>query len=139
MATAKTNQELVQQLIDDGSLKSEKIIAAFKEVDRKLFLPPHLHTLDVYANTPLREPCKNAGFYHQSQPLIYGRVLERLMPITPGMAFLNVGSGTGYFSTLVGYFLGEGSLIETNPVLFGIFLICSEIAEKLLLRHIISQ
>ena len=115
MSTATSNAGLVQQLIDDGSLKSESIITAFKEVDRKIFFPPHLHAkLNIYANTPLREPCENSGFYHQSQPLIYGRVLERLMPINPGMSFLNVGSGTGYFSTLVSYFLGEGTSCQTH-------------------------
>lgn len=104
---ATTNEGLVQELIEDGSITSPKIIATFKEVDRKIFLPVFLQSkVKVYANTPLRESCPNGGFYHQSQPLIYGRILERLMPLTTGMSFLNIGSGTGYFSTLVSFFLG---------------------------------
>ncbi|KAL3320240.1 hypothetical protein Ciccas_001072 [Cichlidogyrus casuarinus] len=49
-------------------------------------------------------PYKN-GHVHLSAPSIYLAALENL-DLSPGKTFLNVGSGTGYFSTVVGLILG---------------------------------
>lgn len=46
------------------------------------------------------------GNLHLSAPCIYTKALEALHP-KHGHSFLNIGSGTGYFSTMVGLLLGS--------------------------------
>ena len=51
------------------------------------------------------------GNIHLSAPCIYSEVMESIL-LEPGMSFLNLGSGTGYLSTLAGLILGQ-SLVNT--------------------------
>ena len=45
------------------------------------------------------------GTFHLSAPCIYTKALEALK-IEPKLSFLNIGSGIGYLSTMVGMLLG---------------------------------
>merc|ERR1719473_402932 len=98
---AATNDAMVQELEDSGTLTTPQCIAAFRAVDRQRFWVPGGAEL-AYADMPLRH-----GRLHQSAPHIYARALESLMPLKPGMSFLNVGSGTGYFNSIVGELIGD--------------------------------
>lgn len=63
-----------------------------------------MHASDMaYADQPLKE-----GDVHISAPHIYGTILEAL-DVTPNssLSFLNVGSGTGYLSSMVASILGK--------------------------------
>lgn len=99
-----TNQAMVQELARSAALRSPECIAAFNAADRRHFWitgggsSPEL----VYADMPLR-----TGRLHLSAPHIYAKALESLMPLRPGMSFLNVGSGTGYFNSIVGELIGN--------------------------------
>ena len=42
---------------------------------------------------------------HLSAPCIYTKAMESLC-LESGLSFLNIGSGTGYFSTMAGFLLG---------------------------------
>lgn len=88
-------------MVADLKLRSEEAIAAFRAVDRRHFWVEGSTEL-VYADMPLRY-----GRLHLSAPQIYAEALESLMPLSPGMSFLNVGSGTGYFNSVVSELIGE--------------------------------
>eukprot|EP00931_Biecheleriopsis_adriatica_P004992 TRINITY_DN106570_c0_g1_i1.p1 TRINITY_DN106570_c0_g1~~TRINITY_DN106570_c0_g1_i1.p1 ORF type:complete len:540 (+),score=124.11 TRINITY_DN106570_c0_g1_i1:206-1825(+) len=97
------NDAMVGELVESHALQSEECIAAFKAVDRGHFWPPQGSEL-AYSDMPLRH-----GRLHLSAPHIYGKALESLMPLKPGMSFLNIGSGTGYFNCIVSQFTGHES------------------------------
>ncbi|CAE7656554.1 PCMTD1 [Symbiodinium sp. CCMP2592] len=100
---AEANDRMVDQLEHSGTLRSPACIAAFRAVDRGDFwIRRGSFGSDIYGDAPLRH-----GKLHQSAPHIYARALEALMPLKPGMSFLNIGSGTGYFSCLVAEVVGE--------------------------------
>eukprot|EP00428_Durinskia_dybowskii_P028609 CAMPEP_0170240432 /NCGR_PEP_ID=MMETSP0116_2-20130129/19974_1 /TAXON_ID=400756 /ORGANISM="Durinskia baltica, Strain CSIRO CS-38" /LENGTH=517 /DNA_ID=CAMNT_0010491251 /DNA_START=119 /DNA_END=1670 /DNA_ORIENTATION=+ len=101
---ANNNDAMVDDLQRSGALRTAACIAAFRAVDRGHFWVAGSGNI-AYADMPLR-----SGRLHQSAPHIYARALEALMPLRAGMSFLNVGSGTGYFSSLVAELLGEGSV-----------------------------
>ena len=60
--------------------------------------------MEAYADRPFKQ-----GYVHISAPHMYATVLEQL-ELQPGHSFLNIGSGSGYFSCLVACMLGEGGL-----------------------------
>lgn len=99
-----TNAAMVEDLRRARALHSPECINAFKKVDRGHFWVEGSGSI-AYADMPLRH-----GKLHQSAPHIYARALEALLPLRPGVSFLNVGSGTGYFSCLVHELTGEGSV-----------------------------
>jgi len=94
------NDSMVEELINSGAMRRSDCIAAFRAIDRKHFWPSDGTRL-AYADMPLR-----CGILHLSAPHIYTKALESLLPIRPGMSFLNVGSGTGYFNSLVSELIG---------------------------------
>ncbi len=64
-----SNDNLVDYLVAINALKTYTIIAAFREVDRRFFLPSEFarsggpNRTDVYGDTPLK-----IGLVHQSAP-----------------------------------------------------------------------
>lgn len=100
---SSSNAAMVEELVQSGSLRHPEAVAAFKAVDRGDFWVEQGSI--AYADMPLRH-----GKFHQSAPHIYARALEALFPLKPGMSFLNIGSGTGYFSSLVHHLTGDVSV-----------------------------
>uniref|UniRef100_A0A7S2GH62 Protein-L-isoaspartate O-methyltransferase n=1 Tax=Haptolina brevifila TaxID=156173 RepID=A0A7S2GH62_9EUKA len=114
------NEELVRSLEGTGAISSPEIINAFSKVDRGFFLehddgdPSDLEEGVAYIDMPMRH-----GLLHLSAPSIYGMALESL-DLDEGQSFLNVGSGTGYLSSLAANILGACSVqfgIELRPEL----------------------
>lgn len=101
-----SNEDMVQELEDSSTLQVPQCIAAFRAVDRQHFWVRG-GADPTYADMPLRH-----GRLHQSAPHIYARALEALLPLEPGMSFLNVGSGTGYFSSIVSELCGADAISD---------------------------
>uniref|UniRef100_A0A914BUF6 Protein-L-isoaspartate O-methyltransferase domain-containing protein 1 n=1 Tax=Acrobeloides nanus TaxID=290746 RepID=A0A914BUF6_9BILA len=106
-STGKDNDELVDNLIDGENIHSEKVELVMRLVDRGRFFPP-TNRSDAYKDSAWKAEQSDSlsGPLHLSAPCIYASVLENL-DLRPGMSFLNVGSGTGYLSTMAGFLLSE--------------------------------
>ena len=112
-----TNEEMINSLVNERKLTSQRLIDAFKKLDRKQYAPSDEQDL-AYEDMPIR-----SGHFHLSAPSMYAEVMENLMPIDSEMSFLNVGSGTGYLSSVVDEMLGPRGLnhgleIHTDLVKF---------------------
>eukprot|EP00979_Chaetoceros_neogracilis_P008435 scaffold1872_cov268-Chaetoceros_neogracile.AAC.27 len=103
-SSGSSNDELVDNLVENGLIPSEGIASAFRSVDRIYFVPEGCADL-AYEDRPLKE-----GNVHISAPHIYCTVVKHL-EIKPdsSQSFLNIGVGTGYLSALVSIILGPKS------------------------------
>ena len=92
---AYSNNELVEELIDLGYLKTPSLIDAFKTIDRKDFVADEMRDY-AYQNDPLP-----IGFEQTiSQPLTVAFMLE-LLDLRPGDKVLEVGAGSGWQTALI--------------------------------------
>ena len=109
--SAKEN--LIQEIIDSGYLKSPHIIEAFFAIDRKNFVVSKYKD-DTYSNIPLP-----IGFGQTiSQPLTVAFILELLQP-QAGEKILDIGAGSGWTSALLGYIVSqkpEGKVIAIERI-----------------------
>eukprot|EP00614_Pseudopedinella_elastica_P009510 CAMPEP_0172604074 /NCGR_PEP_ID=MMETSP1068-20121228/24315_1 /TAXON_ID=35684 /ORGANISM="Pseudopedinella elastica, Strain CCMP716" /LENGTH=397 /DNA_ID=CAMNT_0013406017 /DNA_START=125 /DNA_END=1315 /DNA_ORIENTATION=+ len=106
----ESNEEMVSNLHANGVISNLGVVEAFRKVSRGFFVPDEVKSV-AFHDSPLR-----SGPVHMSAPHIYGAVVDAL-DFTPGMSFLNVGSGTGYLSAIAGVMGGPTSLnhgIEVN-------------------------
>jgi protein-L-isoaspartate O-methyltransferase len=99
VSAGRNNEELVDNLIEVDLIKSQTVERVFRAVDRGTFYLPK-HKASAYRDLAWRE-----GNIHISAPCVYSRVMEAL-ELRPNQSFLNVGSGTGYISSMVGLILG---------------------------------
>ena len=94
-----TNEELIELLKKDGYLKNSVIIEAFKNADRKDFVPESAKE-KAYLNEAL-----SIGFEQTiSQPLVVAFMLE-LLDLKIGEHVLEVGTGSGWKTALMAYIL----------------------------------
>eukprot|EP00466_Bigelowiella_natans_P020708 jgi/Bigna1/77931/fgenesh1_pg.51_\ len=97
--SGRNNFDLAMQLKGNGIIKSPEVEAAFLATDRKHFCPKEMAKF-AYDDRPIRH-----GHVHMSAPHMYASSLESL-DLREGDKFLCVGSGSGYFCTLVGNIIG---------------------------------
>lgn len=100
VSSGRTNDELVDNLVESLHIKSPNVEKVFRAVDRGLFYLP------AYRDIAYRDLAWREGNIHISAPCIYSEVMEALQLNKSGLSFLNIGSGTGYLSTMVGCLLG---------------------------------
>lgn len=111
-------EELIRYLIGRGVLKSKTIVGAFRSVDRANFVLPEDRE-NPYVDMPL-----SIGFGQTiSQPTTVAILLELLEP-KEGNTILDVGSGSGWTTTLLASIVGKhgevrGVEIIPELVIFG--------------------
>jgi len=97
----QTKENLIQEIIDSGYLKSPHIIEAFLAIDRKNFVVSEYQD-ETYSNIPLP-----IGFGQTiSQPLTVAFMLELLQP-QEGDKILDIGSGSGWTTALLAYIVSQ--------------------------------
>ncbi len=103
--------KVVNDLINQGYLKTDKIIEAFFEIGRIEFVPGEME-LQSDANIALP-----IGFGQTiSQPLTLAFMLELLNP-QEGQKILDVGSGSGWSTALLAYIVGnQGKVIAVERI-----------------------
>ncbi len=94
------NDDLIDKLIQARYIRSDLVEKVFRYVDRAFYFSPE------FRGAAYRDQAWKHGNLHLSAPCIYSEVLEQLN-LQMGQSFLNIGSGTGYLSTMVGLILGE--------------------------------
>jgi len=105
------NEQLIQQITDSGTLKSKKIIEAFRTIDRANFVPEDKKD-QAYRNVPIP-----IGFGQTiSQPETVALMLELLQP-KKGEKIMDVGAGSGWQSTLLAHIVGEKGKIFSIEII----------------------
>jgi protein-L-isoaspartate O-methyltransferase len=100
VSAGQNNDELIDNLVEADYIKTEFVEKVFRAVDRgDYYLPEH-------KDSAYKDLAWKNGNIHLSAPCIYAQVMESLT-LKPGLSFLNLGSGTGYLSTLVGMIIGK--------------------------------
>ena len=91
--------------MQDGYLKTDKVIDAFDRVNRVEFVPK---ALELQANADVALPI---GFGQTiSQPLVVAFMLE-LLDVQKGQRVLDVGSGSGWTTTLLADIVGQNGKV----------------------------
>lgn len=100
-----SQKSLTQSLIDEGYLKTLRLIDAFGAINRADFVLPKYKN-EAYDNYPLP-----IGFDQTiSQPLTVAFMLELLDP-KPGDIILDIGSGSGWTTALLAQVVGENGKV----------------------------
>lgn len=98
--------ELIKELKRQGVLKSSRVEAAFRAIDRADFVRPG-HEREAYANHPL--PIGKGQTI--SQPYTVAFLLDLLDP-RPGEKIIDIGAGSGWTTALLAYVVSS----EQEPV-----------------------
>ncbi|XP_041958471.1 protein-L-isoaspartate O-methyltransferase domain-containing protein 1 isoform X1 [Alosa sapidissima] len=99
VSAGEDNDDLIDNLKEAQYIRTEQVEQAFRAIDRGDYY------LDSYRENAYKDLAWKNGNLHLSAPCIYSEVMEALR-LRQGLSFLNLGSGTGYLSTMVGLILG---------------------------------
>ena len=102
---------LINSLIQEGWLKTPRIIEAFGEIKRADFMPQDMRNL-----AKLNEALPIGYGQTISQPLVVAFMIEQLAP-APGQKIVDIGSGSGWTTALLSHIVGEkGKIIAIEIV-----------------------
>lgn len=108
-------KKLINDLIQQGYLKSDLIIDAFSKIHRIDFVPTDL---EMAATADMALPIGSGQTI--SQPLTVAFMLELLEP-KPGQNILDVGSGSGWTVALLSQIVGEKGKITGVEIMPGLY------------------
>jgi protein-L-isoaspartate(D-aspartate) O-methyltransferase len=94
-------EELINQLVKDGYLKTSLIVEAFKKIRREDFV-----TEDLKDEADINAPLSIGYGQTISQPLTVAFMLELLQP-QPGEKILDIGAGSGWQVAMLAYCVGK--------------------------------
>ncbi len=100
VSAGEDNDDLIDNLKEAQYIRTDRVEQAFRAIDRGDYY------LDGYRDNAYKDLAWKHGNIHLSAPCIYSEVMEALR-LQQGLSFLNLGSGTGYLSTMVGLIIGE--------------------------------
>lgn len=104
-------QKFVDNLVQEGWLKTDRIIDAFYKIKRRDFVPDKEKEL-----AGMSQPLPIGWGQTISQPQVVAFMLELLGP-KPSEKILDVGSGSGWTSALLGEIVGEqGKIIAMERI-----------------------
>lgn len=106
-----TSQEGLARLVEREGVVDERIVEAFRAVDRACFVPPHA-VADAYLDRPVGIPEDQTT----SQPSLIARMIDAAEPHAGDRA-LEVGTGYGFQTALLARLVREVVSIERWPAL----------------------
>ncbi|CAB1317358.1 unnamed protein product [Coregonus sp. 'balchen'] len=95
VSAGEDNDDLIDNLKEAQYIRTDHVEQAFRAIDRGDYY------LVGYRDNAYKDLAWKHGNIHLSAPCIYSEVMEALK-LQQGLSFLNLGSGTGYLSTMVG-------------------------------------
>ena len=99
-------EQLIQKLIQNGTLRSQNIIEAFYAIDRKDFVPAESQAL-AHSDQPI-----HIGYQQTiSQPSTVAFMLE-LLNAEKGQRVLDIGSGSCWTTALLAHIVGPDGFVQ---------------------------
>ncbi|MFC9688185.1 methyltransferase, FxLD system [Kribbella sp. NPDC056951] len=107
---------LVEEVVNEGRVRTPSIKEAMETVPRHLFVPG-ASLEQAYANSTvdIKRAEDGTSISCASQPGVVGLMLEQLK-VEPGHNVLEVGAGTGYNAGLLGHLVGISGCVTTIDV-----------------------
>jgi protein-L-isoaspartate(D-aspartate) O-methyltransferase len=105
-------ERLMLRLVEEGYLKSPRIIKAFSKVKRELFMPERYKKY-AYVDQPFPIPPYTAQTI--SAPHTYAIIYEALQ-LKKGDRFLEIGTGSGYGAALAREIVGKKGRVVTMEI-----------------------
>uniref|UniRef100_A0A1Y1JYW7 Protein-L-isoaspartate O-methyltransferase domain-containing protein n=1 Tax=Photinus pyralis TaxID=7054 RepID=A0A1Y1JYW7_PHOPY len=103
VSTGQDNNDLIDNLVEADYIRTFSVETVFRAVDRADYFLPSSR------GNAYKDLAWKSGNLHLSAPCIYSEVMEGLN-LQTGLSFLNLGSGTGYLSTMVGLIIGSNGI-----------------------------
>uniref|UniRef100_A0AC35FCB7 Protein-L-isoaspartate O-methyltransferase n=1 Tax=Panagrolaimus sp. PS1159 TaxID=55785 RepID=A0AC35FCB7_9BILA len=99
------NQIMIKKLKAQRKLRNSNIIEAFETINKAWFMPSKNDECDSDIDDEYKYTSADLSI-HLFSPSVYATILENL-DLQQEHSFLNIGSGTGYLSSICGCLIGK--------------------------------